>query len=457
MPNYPYDQLEVGGSAIASLNVTLVKIAADIAASTGGDASTNTATSVDSEMVLFSGTTGKLLKRATGTGLATITAGVQGAVAAPSGAVVGTSDSQTLTSKTIAGASNTISGITEAMQSLSDVVTLDLSITQHGYAPKAPNDTAKFLRGDATWQAPPAGGDASTNTATSVDSEMVLFSGTGGKTLKRATGTGLATLAAGVQGTVAAPSGAVVGISDSQTLTNKTIAGANNTISGITEAMQSTSDVTTLNVSTTKHGYAPKAPNDATKYLDGTGAYSVPAGSGGSTQGRHTIYWPASGITPAVTNGATANQIEMATNKNNLKTLQYVDGAIKYGTFDMVFPKAWNLGTLTYQVVWTLNSTSTNSAVFGLQAVAVSNNDVLDVAYGTAIEVTDAGLGTTAYKQHTTAESSALTVAGTPADGDLVLFRLYRDPTNGSDTLAAVAVEVVGVNIYYVTDADNDS
>lgn len=42
-------------------------------------------------------------------------------------------------------------------------------------------------------------------------------------------------------------------------------------------------DNTDLNVSTTKHGLAPKLPNDATKYLDGTGAYSVPAGGGGGT------------------------------------------------------------------------------------------------------------------------------------------------------------------------------
>lgn len=49
----------------------------------------------------------------------------------------------------------------------------------------------------------------------------------------------------------------------------------------VTEAMQVLADNTTQNVSTTKHGYAPKAPNDATKYLDGTGAWSVPAGSGG--------------------------------------------------------------------------------------------------------------------------------------------------------------------------------
>lgn len=44
----------------------------------------------------------------------------------------------------------------------------------------------------------------------------------------------------------------------------------------VTEAMQVLADNTTQNVSTTKHGYAPKAPNDATKYLDGTGAYSTP-------------------------------------------------------------------------------------------------------------------------------------------------------------------------------------
>jgi hypothetical protein len=49
----------------------------------------------------------------------------------------------------------------------------------------------------------------------------------------------------------------------------------------VTEANITLSDVTTDNVSTTKHGFAPKAPNDATKYLDGTGAYTVPAGGGG--------------------------------------------------------------------------------------------------------------------------------------------------------------------------------
>ena len=48
------------------------------------------------------------------------------------------------------------------------------------------------------WIAAPSGGDASTNTATSVDSEVALFSSTSGKLLKRATGTGVCKLTSGV-------------------------------------------------------------------------------------------------------------------------------------------------------------------------------------------------------------------------------------------------------------------
>lgn len=48
------------------------------------------------------------------------------------------------------------------------------------------------------------GGDVSSNTATSVDGEVALFSGTGGKTIKRATGTGLAKLTSGVLGVATA-------------------------------------------------------------------------------------------------------------------------------------------------------------------------------------------------------------------------------------------------------------
>jgi Right handed beta helix region len=48
----------------------------------------------------------------------------------------------------------------------------------------------------------------------------------------------------------------------------------------VTEASISLSDVTTDDVSITKHGFAPKAPNDALKFLNGVGGYSKPSLTG---------------------------------------------------------------------------------------------------------------------------------------------------------------------------------
>lgn len=65
------------------------------------------------------------------------------------------------------------------------------------------------------------------------------------------------------------------------TLAKISDAGALAALNAVTEALITLADNTTNNVSTTKHGFAPKAPNDATKFLDGTGAYAVPAGTSG--------------------------------------------------------------------------------------------------------------------------------------------------------------------------------
>jgi len=90
----------VSGTSIKTVNSTSLLGSGDIAIPTG-DASTNTATSVDSEIALFSGTAGKTLKRATTTGILKGTSGVISGVTAPSGTIVGDTDSQTLTNKTL--------------------------------------------------------------------------------------------------------------------------------------------------------------------------------------------------------------------------------------------------------------------------------------------------------------------------------------------------------------------
>lgn len=58
----------------------------------------------------------------------------------------------------------------------------------------------------------------------------------------------------------------------------------------VPEAAQTLADNATQNVSTSKHGYAPKGDGNAAHYLDGTGAYSTPAG-GGSSSFLSTAKW----------------------------------------------------------------------------------------------------------------------------------------------------------------------
>lgn len=58
------------------------------------------------------------------------------------------------------------------------------------------------------------------------------------------------------------------------TYTSKSVTGAN-VKALVTDANLTTTDVTTNNVSTSKHGFAPKSPNDGTQFLDGLGAYDT--------------------------------------------------------------------------------------------------------------------------------------------------------------------------------------
>jgi hypothetical protein len=77
--------------------------------------------------------------------------------------------------------------------------------------------------------------------------------------------------------TIPDATGTVVLRDTNDTLTNKTISGASNTLT-VRDTDLSFSDNTTNDVSTTKHGLVPKAPNDTTKFLRGDGTWNT-AGS----------------------------------------------------------------------------------------------------------------------------------------------------------------------------------
>ena len=92
-----------------------------------------------------------------------------------------------------------------------------------------------------------------------------------------------------VSGGVAAP--ARLGIGASTTVLH---GGTTPGYSAVVEGDLSLSAITTGNVNTSRHGFAPILPNDATKYLDGMGAYTSPPG------GTHYLVISSSHSTPLI-------------------------------------------------------------------------------------------------------------------------------------------------------------
>lgn len=175
--------------------------------------------------------------------------------------------------------------------------------------------------------------------------------------------------------------------------------------------------------------------------------------SGVMKQGLVTIPVLAAAMQPATTNGAAAGVVETATNKVLYKTLDFDQTTQEFAGFAIPMPKSWNDGTITFQPIWTFASSS-GGVVWALQAVACSDGDAGDVAYGTEQTSTDTAL--TAGQVHIGPTSAAITIAGTPATNDLIFFRVKRNPADGSDTLAADA-RLLGIRIFFTQNLADDT
>ena len=171
--------------------------------------------------------------------------------------------------------------------------------------------------------------------------------------------------------------------------------------------------------------------------------------------GKETIWIPANAMTPTESNGcADITKVETTAGRPDLNVLDFDASSDEHAQFSVAFPKQWNLGTITFQCFWTSTATDTDGVSWGLQGVGMGDNETQDAAYGTAIVVDDA-CQSAAEELYVTAESSAVTIAGTPADDDLTYFRIFRDVSDANDT-AAEDARLIGCKIFYTTDAAND-
>jgi hypothetical protein len=172
-------------------------------------------------------------------------------------------------------------------------------------------------------------------------------------------------------------------------------------------------------------------------------------------QGKHTIWVPASAMIAATTSGPASAQFESGTNDNNFKVLDFDATADEHAHFNIAFPASWDEGTVTFQVFWMSSATDTDGVAWGLQGAAVSDNEGTDVTWGTAIVVTD-DAQSAASEVYVTAESSAVTIGGSPAAADICFMRIFRDVSDANDDMTEDA-RLIGVKIFYTINAANDA
>lgn len=191
-----------------------------------GDFSTSVGTSVDGEIVVFDGTTGKLGKRFTGTGFVFSTSGVGSVISSTGTGNVVLGTSPTIVTPTIASLANANHNhensagggqIDEDAFNFTDVNTMNSTTGRHGLLPKLSGNSGNFLDGTGSWSTPGGSGDVISNETSNTDGQLPLFgTQTDGKHLKKFTSSGLLLSTSGVVSAVTTSAGISGALSDEE-------------------------------------------------------------------------------------------------------------------------------------------------------------------------------------------------------------------------------------------------
>lgn len=171
--------------------------------------------------------------------------------------------------------------------------------------------------------------------------------------------------------------------------------------------------------------------------------------------GKYSLYIPAMSMIPGGGSPcASLASTWMGSGSPTISYLAFDASSVEVAEFSIAMPKRWNIGGGTAVIDWSHAATATNfDVVWNVQAMAMSDGDHIATAFSSAVSVTDTGGSTD--RLYKTAETSLFTVTNSPAALDTIFFRILRDATHGSDTLA-IDARLHGITLHLFTNALTD-
>jgi len=169
--------------------------------------------------------------------------------------------------------------------------------------------------------------------------------------------------------------------------------------------------------------------------------------------GKHTIWIPASSMTPTTTAGcANLVLVEMTAGRPELQVLDFAADADDHAQFTVAFPKSWNEGAVNFQPFWTVTGTNTGDVEWNLTGTSIANSGVINTAYPSASVSAGVAHSGTSNDLNVGAVCGGLTIGNAAVD-TVTYFKLSND--TGSSTQTGVA-RLVGIKLFYDIVAGND-
>jgi len=151
-----------------------------------------------------------------------------------------------------------------------------------------------------------------------------------------------------------------------------------------------------------------------------------------------TIYIDAGALVPCTTNGALAGTYEYGTHDLDHDYYAFDAGATEERVqYKSPMPEDWDRGTVKVKFYWSsaTGSTADDTCEWGVKAQAFSDSDPNDAAFGDAGEViSDVLLADNGGDAQLSDATPAVTVGGSPALSDMIVWEFYRN-TDGTDDM----------------------